>query len=470
MRSHGGLPPLASLLLLTCWAATGCKPATHYLGFDVPDDYEQVGSGGGAGSGPAPCQRDCDAGGDDDSPPSPQEASAPPSGDDDMMSHGGDSGVPNTPDGRAPHPLKQPPQNYFETDLGKAPEVIDARLEGLYDQFFHGNPSTEAVYVAVGDDEAYIYDVRNRDTRADALGYGLLLSVELDHRTEFDNIWRFTDRRLRITTGPALGLLYERCPPTSGDCAPPVASYGAFFVVTALLLAEARWGSDSEGPDYGAAAASLMESMQNTMLDGEHTAVFIPDANVPRYRAGEEATPLTQPVLAMAAFFEYWGAQSGSAFWLDVADASRRLQKDVADPSTGLIPSRYDVDAQMVPANGDVFDAAAYGYPLGLALDHSWYGVNSDEVDIADRLVRFFSRQRETYGSYRLDGTVEQRALTAALPFAIASAAGIATDTARIAMIQHVWDADLARGDVRFFDGMMHMLSFLFLAGKWRAY
>jgi hypothetical protein len=73
-----------------------------------------------------------------------------------------------------PLPLTGPATypNAFKDLLGKTDAEIDAKVSAAFAQLFHGDPDTEAIYVPVGTDQAYIHDVLHDDIRSEGISVG----------------------------------------------------------------------------------------------------------------------------------------------------------------------------------------------------------------------------------------------------------------------------------------------------------
>jgi oligosaccharide reducing-end xylanase len=61
-------------------------------------------------------------------------------------------------------------------EAGYKQEEIDAKLQKAYHDLFEG---PNRVYFEVGDDMAYISDIKNRDARTEGLSYGMMIAVQL---------------------------------------------------------------------------------------------------------------------------------------------------------------------------------------------------------------------------------------------------------------------------------------------------
>ena len=78
----------------------------------------------------------------------------------------------------------------FRDVLGKSDADITAKIATTFNQLFHGDPSSEAIYFTTGTDQAYILDVLHGDVRSEGIGLGMMIAVELGKRDEFDRLLR----------------------------------------------------------------------------------------------------------------------------------------------------------------------------------------------------------------------------------------------------------------------------------------
>src|SRR5512147_846135 len=65
--------------------------------------------------------------------------------------------------------------NLFGELLGKTDDEITAKLDHDFAQLFHGDPATEAIYVEVDANQAYVWDPRQMDIRSDGFANALLV-------------------------------------------------------------------------------------------------------------------------------------------------------------------------------------------------------------------------------------------------------------------------------------------------------
>ncbi len=367
--------------------------------------------------------------------------------------------------------------NHLTEALGIGQGEVDARIAAIYEQLFYGDPDTQAIYFEVGDDEAYIYDVLHNDTRIDALGYGMMFSVQLDHKPEFDKLWTFTKRYLQITDGPSAGYFHWTCDVTGERCQDGPGSFGTFYVTTALFFAEARWGNGEGTYDYGTEARAVLDVMrnketQNGGVSGGITSLFDPVTFLPQHMPDEEHRRVVNPGALVPGFFEVWAAATGDSFWSASAAATRQFFMKVPDPGTGLPPrlathAGEGIDGELIYTDG------VYPFGFNLALDETWYGAEPGLVEVANRMLSFFAdfpAQPYPSGFSTTSGNALSMNPSFSLMALNGATAGVTTISEREAFIRTVWELPLAQGEYRFFDGVNKMLALLLLSGQFKPY
>lgn len=362
--------------------------------------------------------------------------------------------------------------NVFAELLGKTEQEIEQKLNGAFERLFHGDPTTEAIYFTIGDDQAYIQDILHGDVRSEGVALGMLIAVQLNRREEFDRLWTFAASSLRYASGPNRGYFRSTC--ADGPCADP---YGHQELALSLLLAHGRWGSKTGQIDYGSEALQLLDVLWNKqrqnggVVDGvtnafdERTWLAVDEPTV-------ERSHLTRPDNVKPGYYALFAQATRDERWSRAAEAGREFLKAAAHPKTGLLPSRAGFDG--VPAPGsDTFTPEVYRAQLNMALDHvfgaeePWYSTESD------RLLGFFAGQgMTTYGaSYSLDGA---RCLDCTRSLALVCMNGVSALSASTAgkngFVNAVWQLESVSGDNRYYDGILHLLSLLTLSGRLRVY
>ncbi len=111
---------------------------------------------------------------------------------------------PLTPPSAYPNPFK---------DRGHTDAEIATKINAAFMQLFHGDPTTNAIYVVPPGSSgiAYIHDVLHDDIRTEGIGLGMLIAVELGYRDELDNLWTYAKSMLRVSSGSAAGYFNSFC-------------------------------------------------------------------------------------------------------------------------------------------------------------------------------------------------------------------------------------------------------------------
>ena len=86
-------------------------------------------------------------------------------------------------------------RNLF-AEAGHSQAEIDAKIDAAFQQLFHGDPDTQAIYYAAGSNGngplAYLSDVFNHDVRTEGMSYGMMIAVQMGKKAEFDALWNWS--------------------------------------------------------------------------------------------------------------------------------------------------------------------------------------------------------------------------------------------------------------------------------------
>jgi oligosaccharide reducing-end xylanase len=382
----------------------------------------------------------------------------------------------NGPGGITLKPLNRPATyvNPFKDWLGKTDAEITSRVDLAFEQLFHGDALSEAIFIPVPPDQAYIYDFFHQDVRTEGIGWGMIVAVELNKRDEFDRLWRYSKAAIRFDTGTSQGYFLSSCDTESGKepCTDP---FGMQQFVTALLFAHDRWGSTGS-VDYATDVIALLDVMRHKeKADGavadNVTNVFDPVTHLPYDFPDAGSAGRTRPSIVMPAYYELWAQATSDPFWSRAAQAGRELLKKSAHPITGLLPVRSTFEGTAVSGSGSgSFQPEAYRAQINIALDEIWApGREPWNVDEADRVLGFFTDVGfDAYGtSYRLNGEVLNPAREPSLQATNGITAAASTAVNKQAFVQVVWDMTTPFGPVRYYQGIVYMLALLVLSGKY---
>jgi oligosaccharide reducing-end xylanase len=388
---------------------------------------------------------------------------------------GGTQLVPNSIKPLAPLAGHASYPNAFRDLLGKSDSEIAAKVSDAFDQLFHGDPATEAIFVETGTDQAYIFDALHDEVRTEGIGFAMLITVSLDKRDEFDRLWRYT-KSIQVADGAAQGYLPSWCDGGNGDesCYDP---FGLEQITTALLLARGRWQAAPGAIDYGLEAATLLDLIRNKQLyncgvvDGI-TAPFDAKKALPYDTPTTAAAGVSRPSIVMPAFYQLWYQATGDPFWAQAAAAARAYWQASANATTGLLPQKARFDGTPV-AGFDNFTSECQRIFFNMALDHIWSNSSPWLTDQSNRLLQFFiGRGLTTYGLvFSLDGSTIKSLHTEGLISANGALALIATSDIRRDFVSEVWNLGLpATGAGRYYPGITQLMAFVIMSGQMRIY
>jgi oligosaccharide reducing-end xylanase len=363
--------------------------------------------------------------------------------------------------------------NAFHEILGKSETDINNRVNNAYAQLFHGDPDTESILVEDGPDRAYVYDRYHKQIRSEGLGLGLLISVSLDQRSDFDRLWRYS-KSIQVVTGPAQGYFPSSCGEADEACFDP---FGIEQMITALLLARGRWQASPGDVDYEFEAASLLDVVRNKdiyncAITGDVTALFDDQTNLPYDTPVLASAGKTRPSVLMPAYYDLWYQATDDLRWSQAADAARIHLQASAHPVTGLIPWRTTFDGSPVPGS-DVFNSESLRVFFNIAIDGIWSGRKPWLVSESNLVLQFFASKGITnYGHmFSLDGATLQSFHDRALVAANGALAIIASSDLQRDFVNEVWNLGMpSTSSSRYYSGLMHMLALVILSGRLRVY
>jgi oligosaccharide reducing-end xylanase len=369
--------------------------------------------------------------------------------------------------------------NLFNLLLGKSDAEIKVKLEHAFNQLFYGNDSTERIYYPVGNDMAYLEDILHKDVRSEGMSYGLMITVQLDKKTEFDKLWKWMKTYMQFSSGESMNYFAWQMHPDGRIMDSTSAPDGEEWTVMALLFASSRWG-DGEGIfNYKKEALTLLNEMYEKDDKGfriksmfnkkEKQVVFVPEP---------QANFFTDPSYHLPHFYELWGmhADKYNQFWQDAADTSRSFLKKTVHPVTGLAPdySQFDGKPYSTPWNPGAanFQYDAWRVAMNVAVDYVWFKKDDWAVAQSNRLLDFFmSVGLKTHGNvFTLDGKQLINDHSLGLVSMNAVAALASTNENRKLFVEELWNADVPTGQYRYYDSVLYMLGMLQVSGNFRIY
>jgi len=378
------------------------------------------------------------------------------------------------------NPLSGPSSypNAFVEDLGLTQAEVNSRLEDAF-RYLFVDPETR-ILKERGTDQAAIEDTLHEDIRTEGMGFGMMIAVQLSHRTEFDKLWAYSKALLRKPSGPVTGYFTSFChggdremPQFPDVCLDP---FGLQQFTMALIFAHERWGSSGR-VDYEADAIELLRLMRekettNGGIKDGVTNTFDATSLLVYDRPTNGGAQVTRPSIEIPAFYQLWQQATGDEFWGNAAQKAREYLRQCENAKTGLMPVRSDFECEPV-MGGDYFDSEAYRTHLNFTLDWIWFGQEDDFIRRhANRLLDFFVTQGgpdEYPRTYTLDGVPQDKKFDQALMAMNGAIALPSSVQERTQFMQEVWDLTLPlTGDNRYYPGILHMMALLVLSGNYQ--
>ena len=281
---------------------------------------------------------------------------------------------PQAPQSRAAQPRSPQPRNLF-LSAGYTQSDIDAKLDKTYRLLFEG---PNKIYFEVGDSLAYVSDIKNHDARTEGLSYGMMIAVQLNKKTVFDRIWRWSKKYLQHPDGPrAAYFAWSINPQTMRKNSEGTASDGELYFVTDLLFAANRWGNHT-GIDYYQEARNILDAMWKKDGSGgiypfiniaHHLMTFTPEGDNYNW---------TDPSYNLPAFFEVWAMYANDGhqqFYRECADSARAYLHRACDPVTGLNTdySEFSGAPHATRWMPQAFRFDSWRVPMNIAMDYNWF-------------------------------------------------------------------------------------------------
>ena len=382
---------------------------------------------------------------------------------------------------------------------GHSAAEIQNKINSAFQQLFHGDPTNQAVFYYAGTNVngplAYVTDIKHHDVRTEGLSYGMMITVQMDKKAEFDAIWNWSRTYLYhdSPTDPSY-VFFSWQAKTNGEVMSQfVAPDGESYYVMALYFAANRWGSGTGIYNYKAEADRLLTNMRHRALitgqvfsswrgtnhvstvtagplfDAEHKMVL--------FSPSTERGAFTDPSYQLPAFYELWarwGPPADSNFWMQAAAASRDFFPRAANPITGLTPDYANFDGTVVSNRwnkGAVnFRFDAFRTAGNWSVDWSWWGKDPRERELSDRLQAFFESQGlDTYGcQFTLDGKQLDDRHAQGLVAVNAEASLAATNPRAKKFVEALWNTPTPDGLERYYEGLLYMMALLHCSGEFR--
>jgi oligosaccharide reducing-end xylanase len=386
-------------------------------------------------------------------------------------------------------------RNLF-AELGQSPPEIRKKIDGAFQQLFHGDANTQTIYYAAGSNSngplAYVTDIKHNDVRSEGLSYGMIIAVQLDKKAEFDTIWNWSKTYLYVTetNHPSFGFFAWQARTNGVRMSQFVAPDGEEYYVTALYFAAHRWGNGKGIYDYKAQADELLSRMLNRpKITGPVTSprrgtntmtvtagpLFHAEHKMVLFSPSSERAQFSDPSYHLPAFYELWsrwGPKEDVEFWLQAAEVSRDYFVASTHPVTALNPCYANFDGSLLARPSHYatnFSYDAFRTAGNWAVDWSWWGKDARQHELSDKLQAFFESQGTNYGCvFTLDGKVLEDRHAQGLVAVNAVASLAATDPRSKKFVEELWNMPTPDGLERYYEGLLYLMSLLHCSGEFK--
>ena len=387
-------------------------------------------------------------------------------------------------------------RNLF-AEAGRSHKEISRKIKTAFQQLFHGDPQTQAIFFWTGRNGngqlAYVTDWNNHDVRTEGMSYGMMISVQLDHKKEFDALWNWAKTYMYISDPkhPSYGYFSWSCKTDGSPNEETAAPDGEEYFVMSLYFAANRWGNGKGIYNYKREADELLTNMRHreeksgpTKFGMRTVAAEVNEtAKMIRFVPSVKYGDFTDPSYHLPAFYELWarwGPAGDRDFWAQAAEASRAFFPKTVNPETGLAPAYANFDG--TPHANRFPQSAIFGYDSwrtasNWSVDWSWWRKAPQEQQLSDRVQAFFWKQGiSKYGAlYELDGkafsgpNIESAASPPTGLVATNAVASLAaTNPHAKDFVRALWDATVPSGQMRYYDGMLYLMSMMHCGGEFR--
>lgn len=364
-------------------------------------------------------------------------------------------------------------------EIGITDAQVDEKINATVKRFFHGSAS-ERLYYESGDDMAYMLDVGNKDVRSEGMSYGMMFTVQLDMKPEFDRLWKFAHEKMLNKSGDYEGYFAWHVTPEGKVIDANPASDGEQYFAAALFMASSRWG-DGEGIlNYRAEANKILDHMLrhreliNAAADSRVTDMIDPKTNQVVFVPEGLSAGFTDPSYHIPHFYELFAqwADKDKDRWAAIAAESRNLFRKACNANTGLAADYAGFDGTPVQQGSHYrFEYDAWRVAMNIALDSLWWNKDAWQRDTwAKTYLGFFKKQgMGVYKSlYDIDGNHASGSHSTGLVAMNAVASLIGSKEDRKAYLKEFWTTPIPSGTWRYYDGCLYLFGMMQVSGRFR--
>jgi oligosaccharide reducing-end xylanase len=325
--------------------------------------------------------------------------------------------------------------NLFISLLGQTQAASDAKIEAAWNQLFNPSNANTIFYNGPGAGEAYVEDVADNAVRSEGQSYGMMIAVQLNHQTEFDELWTFVLNHMWTGNSDTISWQTSTSGSVTGSGGAPD---GDEWFAAALLFAHNRWGDTSGKYNYGTEAQKTLDLVRTTDFSSTY--------NLVRYYTGTDSNG-TDASYMLPAYYQTWACfdTANADFW-NTALTTTRAWLQTAAGTTGNIGDQSSFAGQTTNSSGD----DKLRIVANFMSDYNFFH--------ADPFEATYASEYATWVSSNNNGSTAMLACNSLLGFGLPASSGKA-------WVQALWSAAIPTGTYRYYDGALYTIALLHVSG-----
>jgi oligosaccharide reducing-end xylanase len=327
--------------------------------------------------------------------------------------------------------------NLFISLLGETQSNSEAKITAAWNQLFNPSNANTIFYTGPKSGEAYVKDVADNAVRSEGQSYGMMAAVQLDHQTEFDELWAFV-KDYMWPSGNTIHWQTSTSGSVSGSGGAPD---GDEWFAAALVFAHYRWGDTSGRYDYGTEAQKTLDLVRTTDFSSTYHLV--------RYYTGTDSNG-TDASYMLPAFYQAWACfdTANADFWNQALTATRAWLQTAAG-ATGNIGDQSSFAGKTTDSSGDDKVRVVANFMS----DYNFFD--------ADPFEATYASEYATWVTSNNNGSTAMLACNSLLGFGLPASSGKS-------WVQKLWNVAIPTGNYRYYDGALYMNALLYVSGTFK--
>src|SRR5580698_5767871 len=330
-----------------------------------------------------------------------------------------------------------PPAAYadlFISLLGETQAQSEAKVSAAWSQLFNPSNANTIFYNGPGTGEAYVEDVADNAVRSEGQSYGMMIALQLNHQTEFDELWTFVKNHM-WKSGNTISWQTSTSGSVTGSGGAPD---GDEWFAAALVFAHYRWGDTSGKYNYGTEAQATLNLVRTTD--------FNQSLHLVRYFTGTDSNG-TDASYMLPAFYQTWACfdTANAAFWNSALTATRAWLQTAAG-TTGNIGDQSSFAGVTTNSSGD----DKLRIVANFMSDLNFFD--------ADPFETTYASEYATWVTSNNNGSTAMLACNGLLGFGLPASSGTP-------FVQKLWSVAIPTGQYRYYDGTLYTIALLHVSG-----